>query len=226
MKDKNSDCLNSHLTNSLTLAFFLFCFIVWTGGHILCHGNAAGAAWTSWTVYCVFIQCSSKVSTSSPPFIFFLSVMFCFCFKLLLSPSLSSHCKQPKNSSSFFNFNTCLHVFLQHHLFCFELSGHCDDGRPHQTIFSHHDRVQSHLPVQGLRLATKTSTPVYINGTLLKFPLVFPPSAMSYGLLCLAMSYLTHLMGDSVLQASLQEVVVIVEQRRVCPAFLSDLCTV
>lgn len=115
---------------------------------------------------------------------------------------------------------------MQHHLFCFELSGHCDDGRPHQTIFSHHDRVQSHLPVQGLRLATKTSTPVYINGTLLKFPLVFPPSAMSYGLLCLAMSYLTHLMGDSVLQASLQEVVVIVEQRRVCPAFLSDLCTV
>lgn len=101
MKDKNSDCLNSHLTNSRTLAFFLFCFIVWTGGHILCHGHAAGAAWTSWTVYCVFIQCSSKVSTSSPPFIFFLSVMFCFCFKLLLSPSLSSHCKQPKNSSSF-----------------------------------------------------------------------------------------------------------------------------
>lgn len=117
-------------------------------------------------------------------------------------------------------------MFLQHHLFCFELSGHCDDGRPHQTTFSHHDRVQSHLPVQGLRLATKTSAPVCINGTLLKFPLVFPPSAMSYGLLCLAMSYLTHLMGDSVLQASLQEVVVIVEQRRVFPAFLSDLCTV
>lgn len=27
---------------------------------------------------------------------------------------------------------------------------------------------------------------------------------MSYGLLCLAMAYLTHLMGDSVLQVSLQ----------------------
>lgn len=40
------------------------------------------------------------------------------------------------------------------------------------------------------------------------------------------MSYLTHLMGDSVLQASLQEVLVIVAQRRVFPAFLPDLCTV
>lgn len=30
--------------------------------------------------------------------------------------------------------------------------------------------------------------------------LVSPPLAMSYGLLCLAMAYLTHLMGDSVLQ--------------------------
>lgn len=29
---------------------------------------------------------------------------------------------------------------------------------------------------------------------------------MSYGLLCLAMSYLTHLMGDSVLQVSLRQV--------------------
>lgn len=33
---------------------------------------------------------------------------------------------------------------------------------------------------------------------------------MSYGLLCLAMSYLTHLMGDSVLQVSSQKVVVVV----------------
>lgn len=102
MKD-NNDCLNSHLTNSLMAACFLFCFIVWTGGHILCHGNAAGAAWTSWTVYCVFIQCSSKVCMSFPHS-FFLSLCFCNC------------CSHPaflvQELLLFFNFNTCLHVFF------------------------------------------------------------------------------------------------------------------
>lgn len=33
----------------------------------------------------------------------------------------------------------------------------------------------------------------------LTLPCVAPLSAMSYGMLCLAMAYLTHLMGDSVL---------------------------
>lgn len=55
-------------------------------------------------------------------------------------------------------------------------------------------------------------------------PFVFPLSAMSYGLLCLAMSYVTHLMGDSVLQVS-SEVIVVVGERRVFPALPSDLCT-
>lgn len=32
-----------------------------TDGVILCDGHAARAAWTAWTVYCVFIQRSSQV---------------------------------------------------------------------------------------------------------------------------------------------------------------------
>lgn len=32
-----------------------------TDGDILCHGYATRVSWTTWTVYCMFIQCSSQV---------------------------------------------------------------------------------------------------------------------------------------------------------------------
>ncbi|CAG13206.1 unnamed protein product [Tetraodon nigroviridis] len=41
-----------------------------------------------------------------------------------------------------------LAVSLQHHLFCIQLSGHRDDGRPHQATFPQHDRGQSNPAVQ------------------------------------------------------------------------------
>lgn len=44
-----------------------------------------------------------------------------------------------------------LAVSLQHHLFCIQLSGHRDDGRPHQATFPQHDRGQSNPAVQSSR---------------------------------------------------------------------------
>lgn len=32
-----------------------------TDGDILCHGYATRPSWVTWTVYCMFIQCSSQV---------------------------------------------------------------------------------------------------------------------------------------------------------------------
>lgn len=146
--------------------YFLFCRLLSTDGDILCDGHAAGAAWTPWTLYCVFVQCSSKVS-HFPRYFSVLLVFFLTCTAFshdlnttsTFNPmSLTLAVYQPAQSNIRVLVVTVSILFwlfsLQHHLFCFQLSGHRDDGRPHQTTFSRHDRVQSNHAVQGLRFGS------------------------------------------------------------------------
>lgn len=44
----------------------------------------------------------------------------------------------------------CLYL-AQHHLFCFQLFGHRDDGRPHQATLPRHDGGESDPAVQSIR---------------------------------------------------------------------------
>lgn len=83
-------CLNSPLADSMMVTFFFFCIILWTGSHILCHGHVTGAAWTSWTVYCMFIQCGSQVSKLFLH-LFFSSFFFSVALTHLLSCSYLQH---------------------------------------------------------------------------------------------------------------------------------------
>lgn len=97
---------------------------------------------------------------------------------------------------------TFLALSIQHHFLCLQLFGHCDDGRSHQTSFPLHVWGAGHPGVQSFRWAVELQQCSDAELPVLIFDFVSSSSALSYGLLCLAMAYLTHLMGDSVLQVS------------------------
>lgn len=138
-------------------------------GDFLCDGHAARSTWTTWTVHCVFIQRSAQVQNipQRPLDLFF------FVFKTLpvqsegenydikhhhcwikvevmdRMPSCLVVCCVLKTSVMFFVF-FCLYL-AQHHLFCFQLFGHRDDGRPHQATLPRHDGGESDPAVQSIR---------------------------------------------------------------------------
>lgn len=80
-----------------------------TDGDILCHGYASRAPWTTWTVYRMFVQCSSQVHE-------FLLRFFCVCKTYFLFHFQSQ--RKGKKAPLWVIVLYSLGCSLQHHLLC------------------------------------------------------------------------------------------------------------